>query len=367
MRNKISILFLIVGIFAIILNVIKTNMDVSSIINIGIIISICILQILNEIIKINKKLILGGLTIVIIVSLFFKITGVELFIPLVVFQLASPKFSLPIVCLFDISVNSIFVKEDFFYYMFFIILINLYLFEIKNQSESELELKEFSRGQRYESHLMEQRLLNLERYIEQNNIVASLKERNYMAQKVHDHLGHRITSSLMQLEVTKETLGKDNELSRKYLISSMENLREGMDEIRKVLKNIKPKEKVMGIEDIKEKLLKFQYSTGIKTTLNITGDVERIRYNAWIIIEENIKEALTNTAKYSAASNVQVSILVFNKFARIEFKDDGKGCPSINKSLGIRGMEQRIQSIGGRIQFDNNNGFIINMIITLGE
>jgi signal transduction histidine kinase len=247
------------------------------------------------------------------------------------------------------------------------VLINLYLDEIRKKVEDEKELKEFSRGQRYESHLMEQKFLNLEKYIEQNNIVASLKERNYMAQQVHDHLGHRITSSLMQLEVTKETLGKDNELSKKYLISSMDNLREGMDEIRKVLKNIKPKEKVMGIEYIKEQLLKFQYSSGIKTSLKVTGDVERIGYRVWTILEDNIKEALTNAAKYSESSNVDISILVFNKFARIEIKDNGKGCTSITKSLGLMGMEQRIQSIGGRIQYDNNNGFIINMIINLGE
>ncbi|MDS0524270.1 histidine kinase [Clostridium sp. SHJSY1] len=367
MKNKVSILFIIVGIFAVVLNVLKTNTYIQSIINICIIIFICIIQLLYSVFKVNEKIINYSIVVIILISLLYKIIGVEFFIPLIIFEIFHNKFHISVICLVAVALKSIFIGDDLFNYTVYIVIINLYLYELSQKTEDEKELKEFSRGQRYESHLMEQKLLNLEKYIEQNNIMASLKERNYMTQKVHDHLGHRITSSLMQLEVTKETLGKDNELSRKYLISSMENLREGMDEIRKVLKNIKPKEKVMGIEDIKEKLLKFQYSSGIKTSLSVTGDVDRIRYSAWTVIEQNIKEALTNAAKYSSASNVQVSILVFNKFARIEVKDDGKGCTSIKKSLGLMGMEQRIESIGGRIQFDINNGFIINMIINLGE
>lgn len=367
MKSKVTLLFIIVGIFAIALNILKSNTDIQSIINSCIIVFICILQLLDSAIRVNEKIISLFIAIIILMSLFYKVIGVEFFVPLILFELFLDKFNISIACLAAIILSVFLVRENLFNNIVYIVIINLYLYEIRKKVEDEKELKEFNRGQRYESHQMEQKLLNLEKYIEQNNIVAGLKERNYMAQKVHDHLGHRITSSLMQLEVTKETLGKDNELSRKYLISSMENLREGMEEIRKVLKNIKPKEKVMGIEDIKEKLLKFQYSSGIKTSLNVTGDVDRIRYSAWTIIEDNIKEALTNAAKYSHASNVQVSILVFNKFARIEIKDDGKGCTSIKKSLGLMGMEQRIESIGGRIQFDNNNGFIINMIINLGE
>ena len=157
-------------------------------------------------------------------------------LPIVIFKIVKNKINIFASIVINMGIIAYLSRENFFYMAIYIIIVNLYLYEVKKQYEDGLELNEFNRGQRYESHLMENKVRNLERYIEQNNIVISLKERNFMSQKLHDHLGHRITSSLMQLEVTKETLGNNDELANKYLITAMNNLREGMDEIRGSIK-----------------------------------------------------------------------------------------------------------------------------------
>jgi signal transduction histidine kinase len=169
----------------------------------------------------------------------------------------------------------------------------------------------------------------------------------------------------MQLEVTKETLGKNDELANKYLITAMDNLREGMDEIRDVLTSVKPRDKVMGIENIKEQLLKFEYSTDMRTSFNIEGDTDKLILKVWMVIQDNLNEALTNAAKYSMANEIKLSIFIYNKIARIEFRDNGKGYEKLNKGLGLRGIEERVQSLGGRVQYYNDKGFVINMIFNL--
>lgn len=186
-----------------------------------------------------------------------------------------------------------------------------------------------------------------------------------MAQKLHDHLGHRITSSLMQLEVTKETIDLDKEMSKKYLNTAMDNLRTGMDEIRKMLKGVKPREKVLGVEDIKEHILKFQYSSRIRTNLKIEGDLEKITIKLWIIIEENLKEALTNIAKYSEANLVTISILVYNKILRVEVRDNGKGSDFKTIGLGLKGIRERVERENGRVECFNDEGFVINMVFKI--
>ena len=207
----------------------------------------------------------------------------------------------------------------------------------------------------------------MEKYLDQNNIITVLKERNFIAQKLHDHLGHRITSSIMQLEVTKEMIGNNDEIAKKYLDTAMSNLREGMEEIRDFLRQVKPGQSVIGIETIKELVLKFQYATGIETVFLCDGDTSAIRLMELKIIEENIKEALTNAAKYSNATKITVSILVFNMFYRVEIRDNGNGAEKLSKGLGLRGIEERLEEINGRVEYYNDNGFVVNMVINKGR
>ncbi|MGG7163136.1 sensor histidine kinase [Clostridium ihumii] len=369
MKKNISLLLFIMSIFAAISTIFNVTDDIIRIINISFITIICILEVIKNISKLSSlyiRIITIIQLIITILSMVHGFSGFEYIVVILIFEILNHKIN-PIICtIISLLIPYSILKENIFNITIYTIIILLYLYEVKKQHINNEELKEFNKGQRYERHIMEEKIRNLEKYLEQNNITASLRERNFIAQKIHDHLGHRITSSLLQLEVTKETLGTDNELSKKYLISAMENLRDGMEEIRKVLKNIKPRDKVMAIEDIKEELLNFEYTSGIKTKLRIEGNTEKIKLNFWIIIEENLKEALTNIAKYSNATEVIVSFYIYNKIARIEIHDNGEGCLNLKKGLGIRGMEERMQGIGGRLNYKSENGFVINMMLNLG-
>ena len=58
---------------------------------------------------------------------------------------------------------------------------------------------------------------------------------------------------------------------------------------------------------------------------------------------------------------------IYNKIARIEFRDNGNGYKNLNKGLGLRGIEERVEMVGGRVEYYNDNGFVINMILNLEE
>lgn len=367
MNKNILMLIIIMSMVGVLDVTLLGYQDIDVIVRITCILGICILELLNNLLKVNEKIIncIQILSVLVLTNVGFY--ELSFLLPIVIFKIVKNKINIFSSILMNIGIIAYLSRENLLYMITYIIIVNLYLYEMKKQYEDGLEIKAFNRGQRYESHLMENKIRNLERYLEQNNIVTSLNERNFMSQKLHDHLGHRITSSLMQLEVTKETLGKNDELASKYLITAMNNLREGMGEIREILRNVKPRDKVMGIENIKEQLLKFEYSSNIRTTLNIEGDTDKLNLNIWIVIQDNLNEALTNAAKYSRASEIKISIFIYNKITRIEFRDNGKGYENLNKGLGLRGIEERVQGIGGRVEYHNDKGFVINMIFKADE
>lgn len=326
------------------------------------------IQLIKNITKTNYKVITSIEIILIIFSMFLGYTYTVLILTILLFDLFEGRIISYINMLISIFILYItsFTYVDIRELMIIsltIIITNLYLYEIKDKLNEEEKYKRLNKVSNINKIVMEKKIDELEKYLDKNNSITILKERNFIAQKLHDHLGHRITGSVMQLEVTKEMIGNDDEVAKKYLDTAMSNLREGMEEIREFLRQVKPSQSIIGIETIRELILKFQYVTGIETIFLCEGDTSAIRSIEFKVIEENIKEALTNAAKYSNATKINVSILVFNMFYRVEVRDNGNGVERLAKGLGLSGIEERLEEINGRVEYYNDNGFVINMVI----
>nr|WP_304681610.1 hypothetical protein [uncultured Clostridium sp.] len=50
-------------------------------------------------------------------------------------------------------------------------------------------------------------------------------------------------------------------------------------------------------------------------------------------------------------------------FYRVEVRDNGNGVERLAKGLGLSGIEERLEEINGRVEYYNDNGFVINMVI----
>lgn len=202
-------------------------------------------------------------------------------------------------------------------------------------------------------------------YREQIIYTSQIEERNKIAQAIHDKLGHSISGSIMQLEAAKLLIEKNAEKSKNIIKNTIEVLREGMEDIRGTLKNIKPPSEQLGINKVKLLIEEFKKNNYITTTLFYSGNLDYISFEQWKVIYENINEALTNTMRYSKARNVKVSIEVLNKLIKTEIKDDGKGCAKVLKGLGLSGMEERTANIDGKIIIDGSEGFSVIVLLPI--
>jgi len=63
-----------------------------------------------------------------------------------------------------------------------------------------------------------------------------------------------------------------------------------------------------------------------------------------------IAEAITNVAKYAAASHITVSVDQVNDSTRVEVTDDGVGGADPAAGSGLRGIADRVEALNGRLQ-----------------
>lgn len=205
--------------------------------------------------------------------------------------------------------------------------------------------------------------LNIKRQTKSELYNAKLEERARISQNMHDEIGHTLTGNIMKLEAVK--FMTDDENLKTELTKIADNLREGMDSIRKIIKEIKPDDVSLNILGIKKLISDVNQNSDIDIYLDYTSDILHLKDKQWEIVYQNIKESLTNAIKYSRASECHIKFEKFNKVYKVSIKDNGIGCKNIIKSMGVSGMENRMRDIGENIIFDGSNGFSVTMLFSL--
>ncbi|MEG0909707.1 MAG: histidine kinase, partial [Bacilli bacterium] len=239
---------------------------------------------------------------------------------------------------------------------------SIFIYNIVNYEEKLFKLEKSNYDLKEKNYDLEERrkLENKNNY--QSMEAIKIEERNIISQKLHDKIGHTLAGSIMQLEALKIIINADKDKGISMLDSIIDNLRNGMDDIRYTLKMIKPAQSEMSINNLKHMLDEFSEKSNIKTNLNIEGDLNEINLVYWKALIDCGREILTNTIKYSNGDVLNVHISVLNKIIRLHIKDNGIYKNKMKKGMGLLGIEERIVNLGGDVYFNNEDGFS-NLII----
>ncbi len=210
---------------------------------------------------------------------------------------------------------------------------------------------------------LRKRLNDNEDFIRASEYTYKLEERNRLSQEIHDGVGHSMTGALIQMEAAKRVLHTDPPGAEKLLQNAIGIAQESIELIRQTLKNMKPPVEQLGIHRLKSAVEAFGNRSGLQTLVVHSGDLEKITPLYWKIIYDNVTEALTNTAKYSGATSVQVEVRVLGKWIQAVVTDNGRGQAKIVKGMGLIGMEERAAAVNGTVIADGTQGFKVTTLI----
>jgi signal transduction histidine kinase len=236
---------------------------------------------------------------------------------------------------------------------------------VMNSTESMAKYENMVERLRSELFLANRRLAENDEYLKQSEYTYKLEERNRLSQEIHDKIGHSIAGALIQMEASKRLLETDKVRARELLQNAISISKEGIDEIRHVLKNMKPPPEQLGIHRMQLFLEAFSSHNPLRTSLIYRGNIDLIQPIHWKIIQDNTREALTNALKYSDATAVTVDIRGLGAMIRVEVADNGSGASKIVKGLGIQGMEERMAALQGKLLVDGTKGFSVTMLFPI--
>ncbi|MBP1754900.1 MAG: hypothetical protein H6Q59_1298 [Firmicutes bacterium] len=195
---------------------------------------------------------------------------------------------------------------------------------------------------------------------------ASIEERNRIAARIHDQVGHGISGSIIMLEAALLNMKVNPQKAEEGMQKAVNNLRDGVDEIRTALREERVERYLIGLNEVNAMLEEFKVSYNKSTKLVTSGSLEEINLDIWACIHDNTKECLTNLLKHSNATDFVLSIQVFKKLIKVEYKDNGCMGDDFEKGLGLEAIEERTVNSKGKCFFHKGEkGFSVTNIFTM--
>ena len=204
---------------------------------------------------------------------------------------------------------------------------------------------------------------------------AREEEKAGIAREIHDDLGGTLLTLKMETHWLKTELPANGEATA--LLDHVEVMSQAIDHAAGIMRNIitglrPPILDEMGLLAALEwKAAQFQRRNGIRCRVNCIGDKGGLDKLRSISLFRIAQEALSNVAKHSGASSVEIEFLHSDGEILMSIIDDGRGmkeqCADGQIHYGLRGMTERVEQLGGMIGFARPEvgGFSVTVILLL--
>jgi PAS domain S-box-containing protein len=203
--------------------------------------------------------------------------------------------------------------------------------------------------------------VQLMRLSRQSRVAAVEAERNRMAQEIHDTLAQGLTGIIVQLEAAEDARSKDLDLeSEEHLTRAGRLARESLHEARASVRALKPRALTeqhlcSALAELIERTTK---GSSVLGEFAVEGAPARLP-DAW---EQNllrmVQEGLANTLRHAQATHFTAKLIFTVPEVCLELADNGRGFDpkTIESGLGLRGLRERTEAMGGILRLDSQPG-----------
>jgi signal transduction histidine kinase len=179
---------------------------------------------------------------------------------------------------------------------------------------------------------------------------SRMAERLRIAHELHDALGHRLTVLTLNLEVL---LQSTQGTIRERVETCQTMARQLLADVREIVADSKMPEGVSVAQALQTLIAHVPRP---RVHLEVAESVRIFDPEGTHILFRCVQEILTNAARHSAAENLWIVVQQDGQSVYLRAHDDGRGSDGRSDGFGLRGMRERIEKAGGKIDFSTEPG-----------
>lgn len=192
------------------------------------------------------------------------------------------------------------------------------------------------------------------------------EERKYIARELHDTTVQTLVALIYNLDNFMRDDPALTEDNLRKLKAMQDNLKRAVEEVRHFSRQLRPPVlDDLGLIPVLEWLageLKKTYDMDVQ--MEISGSQRRLPPDMELALFRIIQEALINAAKHASVKSVDLKLGYMDESVKATIIDRGEGFELPDKigslprsgKLGLAGIEERVQMLGGRLEIESGKG-----------
>jgi len=213
-----------------------------------------------------------------------------------------------------------------------------------------------------QSRHMQEQLRRLSRQL----LSAQEEERKNISRELHDVIAQTLTGINVRLAALKKEAATNTKGLDRNITRTQRMVEHSVNIVHQFARELRPAVlDDLGLVPALHSFMKnFTTRTGVRASLTtFTMKIEELDASKRTVLFRVAQEALTNVARHARASRVDVSIQKLPDCICMKIKDDGKSFnveralhANGGKRLGLLGMRERLEMIGGNFSVESTPG-----------
>ena len=212
-----------------------------------------------------------------------------------------------------------------------------------------------------ESGRMNEHLRHLSRQV----LSAQEEERKEISRKLHDEIAQTLNGINVHLATLKKEAIVNSQGLNGKIARTQRLVEKSVNIVHRFARDLRPTllDDLGLIPALHSYMKGFSKRTRIPIRFKAFGGVEQLNNAKRTVFYRVAQAALTNVAQHAQASLVNVSIRKFRNSIQMEINDNGKSFnveqvlfSKRNKRLGLLGMRERVEMVGGNFRVESAPG-----------
>jgi signal transduction histidine kinase len=195
-------------------------------------------------------------------------------------------------------------------------------------------------------------------------LTAQEEERTRLARELHDTIGQSLTAIIMTTTAVENSLPATLVSGRDKLATVRHIAAQTLQDLRNLIFDLRPEIlDDLGLSlAIRSQVKKCLEPAGVKAHLKAAGLKDQLPAEIETAVFRVVQEAITNIARHAQASEASISLIHKDGTLIVRVEDNGVGFDSASvlnsgqTGWGLRGMQERIDLLGGKFYIDSKAG-----------
>lgn len=203
------------------------------------------------------------------------------------------------------------------------------------------------------------------RYLSRQLLSVQEEERRKISRELHDVIAQSLCSINFRLALLKTESAISRKMLGKKIESTQLMVEKSVEIVHRFARELRPSvlDDLGLIPALEAHFNSFMQETGVRVKLTVFAGIEKSDNSTLTILYRIAQEALANIARHAHATHAEVSIINLDDTICMEIRDDGigfevegKSCAKKTIRLGLLGMKERAEMIGGNFSIESEVG-----------